>query len=366
MGLAGLKMVVVGPLPPPAGGMANQTRQLVELLRAEGIDVHLVQVNAPYRPALLARLRGARAVFRLLPYLGTLWSAIGRAQLVHVMANSGWSWHLFAVPAIWLARLRGVPALVNYRGGEAGPFLAKAARWVRFSVARSSGLLFPSSFLEEVFAAHGMSGVVVPNIIDLDRFRPRDGAAQPRRHIVVARNLEALYGIDTALRAFALVRRRHVDARLSVAGSGPQESELRALSKKLGLGDAVCFTGRLDREQMAALYRDADLMLNPTRVDNMPNSILEAQASGIPVVSTNVGGIPYIVEHGRSALLVEPDAPEAMAQACLELLDDESLCDRLVRAALEDVRRYSWPRVREKLFAAYRDALGVKAPRLDC
>ena len=78
--------------------MANQTRQLGELLRGEGIVVELVQVNAPYRPHWIAGFRGIRAISRLLPYLARLWHEAGRVQLFHVMANSGWSWHLFAAP----------------------------------------------------------------------------------------------------------------------------------------------------------------------------------------------------------------------------------------------------------------------------
>ena len=100
MKFSALRVLLVGPLPPPAGGMANQTRQLAELLRAEGAQVEVVQVNAPYRPAWAERLKGVRALFRLLPYLLHLWRGCGRADVVHVMANSGWSWHLFAAPAV--------------------------------------------------------------------------------------------------------------------------------------------------------------------------------------------------------------------------------------------------------------------------
>ena len=105
MNFPDMHIAVVGPLPPPAGGMANQTRQLVELLRGEGAGVEVVQVNAPYRPTWAGRLKGVRAIFRLVPYFLQLWRAAGRADLLHVMANSGWSWHLFAAPAIWIGGL---------------------------------------------------------------------------------------------------------------------------------------------------------------------------------------------------------------------------------------------------------------------
>ncbi len=359
MNWQGLRIVLVGPLPPPAGGMANQTRQLAELLRSEGAEVELVQVNAPYRPGWIGQVRGLRALFRLLPYLGALWRACGRAQLMHVMANSGWSWHLFAMPAVWIASWRGVPVVVNYRGGEAGSFLARAAERVRPTVRRAALLLLPSGFLLEVFQRHGMAGRVVPNIVNLARFHPGGGrsadAAAP--HLVVTRNLEAIYGIDVALRAFAQVRGQYPRARLSVAGSGPLAPALRRLADELGLAEAVRFTGRLDPEQVAELYRDADLMLNPSNVDNMPNAILEALASGVPVVSTRVGGIPWLVEHERTALLVPAGDVAAMAQAAVRVLDDAALRERLVGAGLAEAARYRWDAVRDVLGAAYRDAL---------
>ena len=145
-----------------------------------------VRTNAAYRPAWVGRVPMLRAVFRLLPYLAALWSGIGRAQVVHVFANSGWAWHLLAWPAVVVARWRGVPLIVNYRGGLADEFLTSAPRWVRSSLASVSLRVVPSRFLLGVFARHGLNAEIIPNIIDLSRFKPasrrvRDRAA-PDRH----------------------------------------------------------------------------------------------------------------------------------------------------------------------------------------
>lgn len=358
MSFDGLRLVVVGPLPPPAGGMANQTRQLAELLRAEGVQVTLVQTNAPYRPRWAGRLPVLRAGFRLLPYLAALWRACGRCELMHLMANSGWSWHLFAMPAIVIARLRKVPVVVNYRGGEAGTFLRGAAGVVRLAMRPVAALVLPSGYLQAVFSGYGMAGEVVPNIVDLSRFRPADERQPGGPHIVIARNLEPIYGIDVALRAFAHVLTAAPTARLSIAGSGPELAKLQALADTLGVTASVRFTGRLDRDDMAALYRSADVMINASRVDNMPNSVLEALASGVAVVSTRVGGVPYIVEDERTALLVPPDAPEPMEKAVVRLIEDDALRQRLVAAGLADVARYQWATVSTQWLAVYRRALG--------
>jgi len=349
-------IAIVGPLPPPSGGMANQTQQLVRLLSEEGIRVTLVQTNFPYRPAFVGRVRGVRALFRLFPYLVRLWQAAGHAELIHVMANSGWAWHLAAAPAVWIGSLRGVPVVVNYRGGEAAAFLARQFRWVRPTLRRAAAVVVPSAFLERVFAGWNVGTEIVPNIVDLALFRPAPSRTS-QLDLLVARNLEDVYDVGTALRAFVIVHRVHRDARLIVAGSGPCRPKLEHLSAELGVDGAVVFTGRLDNEHMAERYRNAAIALNPSLADNMPISLLEAMASGTPIVSTNVGGIPDLVAHEETALLVPPGDPEAMAAATLRLIDDSMLAERLRAAGIVDARRYTWESVRPRLLVAYARAM---------
>ena len=365
--LAGLRVALVGPLAPPAGGMANQTRQLAELLRADQSSVCMVQSNAAYRPEWAGRLPGIRAVFRLVPYLISLWRAASQVDVFHIMASSGWSWHLFAVPAIWIAHLRGVPVVVNYRGGEAARFLGRSRTVVNWSMQRVATLAVPSKFLQEVFDQFAMTAEIVPNVIDLSRFFPRgprglgDQGHADSISILVARNLEPLYDNATALRAFALVRERYPNAHLTIAGSGPEASRLESLSTQLGLQGSVRFAGRLDRDAMAGLYRAADVMLNPSLADNMPNSILEALACGVPVVSTNVGGVPFLVQDGVTALLVPPGDALSMADATLRLLDDDALWTRLSAAGVQEAQRYTWLRVAPILGGVYRRAIDASA-----
>lgn len=361
----GLSIGLIGPLPPPSGGMANQTRQLAGLLRTAGADVSLVQVNAPYRPAWAARLHGIRALFRLFPYLWQLWRTAGKVGLFHIMANSGWSWHLFVVPAIWIGWLRGVRVIVNYRGGEAEEFFSRSFRWVRPSLEKVTTVIVPSGFLADVFNRRGVTTRIVPNIINIDRFTARgrhpDNSEHAAPRLLVTRNLEPIYDIDTALRVLQQVRRTFPDAGMTICGSGPERGRLVALAQALEIESAVVFTGRVDNEQIAGLYQSADVMLNPSLVDNMPNSVLEALASGVPVVSTRVGGVPYLVQHEKTALLVPPGDVDTMAKAVVRVLGDPDLTDRLVTAGLREVQRYTWLAVQEKLESVYTDALGESA-----
>lgn len=359
MRIQDLKIALIGPLPPPSGGMANQTWQLAALLKQEGVNVELVPVNAPYRPRCVGHIKGLRAVFRLLPYLFHLWHAAGRVDLFHIMANSGWSWHLFAAPAVWAAKLRGKAVLVNYRGGEADDFFTRAFAWVQPTLRRVNIIIVPSGFLEKIFANRDFITRIVPNIVDLSRFIPNHTRKRnlSAPHIVVARNLEPLYDNTTALKAFRIVREAIPDAHLTIAGSGPERAKLEAMAKELGVADAVVFAGQIDNERMPVLYLEADIALNPSLADNMPISILEALASGVPVVSTDVGGIPFLVEDGKTALLVPPRDPERMAEAMLRVLRDESLRERMVQTGLNHARRFAWESVRDELFLAYEMAL---------
>jgi len=361
----GLSIGLVGPLPPPLGGMANQTRQLADLLDAEGIEVHIASTNAPYRPAWLGRVRGLRGVVRFVPFLAALRALAGNVSVMHVMANSGWAWFLCAAPAINAAARRGVPVIVHYHGGLAREFLEKSAARVVPTLRRASAVVVPSRFLQEVFAEHGVQSQVIPNGVHLDVFRL--GSERPLSHqgahVVITRNLEALYGIDTAIRAVALLRQELPDLTLSIAGSGPQGRALEKLTAELHLTQMIRFTGRLDVAQVAALYAQADVVLNPSRADNTPTSLLEAAACGVPIVSTNVGGVPYLVEHGRSALLVPPDDPELMAEAVARVVRDSGLRRKLRENGVELANSCSWTVVKQQWLDLYDRVLRERGMR---
>ena len=363
--LAGLRVALVGPTPPPHGGMANQTRLLGRLLEMEGAHVERIATNPPFRPAWIANARGLRALARLLPYITRLWGVAGRSDVIHVMASSGWSWHLYAAPVVWMAAARGTPVVVNYRGGGARSFFDREFWAVGPTLRRAGAIAVPSAFLERIFQERGIKAWIVPNMIDRALFRPaapappggppaaKEGGGP---ELVVARNLETIYDVGTALRALKQVRVRVPGAHLSVAGSGPERSRLEALAMELGLQGAVTFTGQLENADMVALYQRADVAINPSRVDNMPISILEALACGVPVVSTNVGGIPDLVAHDRTALLVPPQDPEAMASAVVSILVQPARAEALRQAGLSHVAGYSWPHVRGRWLEVYRHA----------
>ena len=361
MMLGGMRIALVGPVAPPAGGMANQTAQLARLLRAEGARVELIATNSSILPAWLARIRYLRAALRLPVYLWRLWRVAATVDLFHVMANSGWSWHLQAAPALWLASLRRKPVLLNYRGGEAAAFFARHPRLIQTSLRRADAIAVPSTFLQQIFEQHGLAAHVVPNVVDLRLFAPAP-AAPASPCILVARHLQPLYDNASAVRAFAVVHAAFPAARLVLAGDGPERAALAQLVASLHLQQAVEFAGHVANADMPALYRASSVVLNPSLADNLPVSVLEALACGVPVVSTNVGGIPALLRHGVTALLVSPGDAQAMAQAILALLREPSLAQGLARQGLAHAASFDWKHAGPPLAALYRRILAAPRP----
>ncbi len=351
-----LKLGLVGPLPPPFGGMANQTNQLASLLKEEGVDVAILQTNAPYTCRFIENISGVRAVFRLLPYIWQLWKSVKKFDCLHVMANSGWSWQLYAAPAVWIGWLKNVPVIVNYRGGEAEKYFQASIKWIAPTLKKVSVVVVPSGFLKNVFNNFGFSAEVIPNIVDFQRFsfkgstRLKNSEA-PR--LVIARNLEKIYGIDMAIKAVGILKPSFPAIKLIIAGSGDWHAELLEMVAEQGLAENIEFTGKLNPQQIVDLYANADIMLNPTTVDNMPNSVLEAMAIGMPVVTTNVGGIPYIVTDHETALFVDVNRPDMMAAKVEQLIRDPILYEKLVLNGIKQVKKYAWDVVKQQWLDTY-------------
>jgi glycosyltransferase involved in cell wall biosynthesis len=351
------KVTIVGPLAPPAGGMANQTKKLAEFLISEGLSVEVIRTNADYKPAFIGKVPVLRAVFRLVAYIFTLLIRSKKTDIIHIMANSGWSWHLFSAPAIIIGRLYNKPVVLNYRGGYAQDFFNKSWRWVNSTLKYVQGIIVPSSFLEEVFSAFGKHADVVPNVLDEKLFYVKEKVTVEKApHIIVTRNLEAIYDVTTTIEAFNLIQKDFPEATLSIAGTGPEKLALIELVNRLSLSESVTFTGRLAPQDMAALYQQADVMLNASTVDNTPNSIIESLACGTPVVSTNVGGIPKLVTHKHDALLVNVGEYQSMANSALSILQTPDLANTLKENGLITINKFYWPNVWLKLKACYDEA----------
>src|SRR5688572_20605383 len=321
-------------------GFANDPEVQVEL---QPID--------PRLPDVLARVRGLRTILRMPLYYWGLIGRILRADVVHVFTAAFWPFVLTTTPAVLLGRLFGRPVILNYRDGRARDHIKyRAVRWI---LRRATVLAFPSGFLQAVFAEFGFQGVVIPNVVDTDRFSFR--ARDPLRPILLSsRLLEELYAVENTILAHEELRRAVPDARLIIVGEGDRRASLERLVAERAI-EGIEFIGRVPHADVAAWFDRTDILVNSSRIDNMPHSLIEAFAAGLPVVTTPSGGIPHIVEHERNGLFVPCDDPPAMAAAVRRLLNDSALAQRLITTARHDsAARYSWTAVRREWSNLYR------------
>jgi len=157
------------------------------------------------------------------------------------------------------------------------------------------------------------------------------------------RNLEAHYGVDCILRAFADIQKEIPDAVLTVVGDGSQRNALENLATELHLQPRATFTGRVEHEEITRHYSASDIYLNASKIDNQPLSILEAFACGLPVVTTDAGGIPDIVTDENTGFLVPVGDHKALAARALTLLDDPPIAAMMTERARVECERYTWP-----------------------
>jgi glycosyltransferase involved in cell wall biosynthesis len=361
-----LHVVLVAPSLSILGGQAVQADRLLRAWEGDAeITASLLAVNpeAPRPIRGLQRLKYVRTVATQLVYWPTLVRRLRHADVVHVFSASYSSFLLAPWPAVQIARLLGKPVIMNYRSGEAPDHLARSPL-ARRTLARVNLNVVPSRFLHDVFAGFGIPSRIIPNVVDLEGFPFRE-RRRLRPRLVSTRNLEPLYNVECTLLAFALVQNRHPDATLNLVGGGSEESRLRTLARKLRLR-GVTFAGRVPPTEIWRAYADADIYVQTPNIDNMPTSVLEAYASGLPVVATAAGGVPAILTDGEHGLLVPPDDHEAVAAAVLKLLDDPALASRLTATARARCESCTWAAVRQLWLDAYRSVLertlGMRAP----
>lgn len=346
------------------GGQSVQAACLLAQMRAEpSLAVAFLPAN-PAFPRWLRRWQGikyVRSIRSTVLYWQRLLREVGRYDVIHIFSASYLSFLISPMPAMLVAKLYGKRIVLNYHSGEAEDHLRRW-RTARRLLRLPDVIAVPSGYLVDVFARFNLPAQAIFNIVETDRFRFR--ARRPLRPIFLAnRNLEPLYNVGCVLRAFALVQARYPAAQLTVAGDGSERARLEQLARELKLQNTT-FVGRVAPERMYELYDAADIYLNSSEIDNMPLSIIEAYAAGLPVVTTDAGGIPYIVRDGETGLLVRRGDHAALAAGAISLLADEALATRIAHAARRACDSYSWPAVRAAWLKLYHElARGTDAER---
>jgi glycosyltransferase involved in cell wall biosynthesis len=249
---------------------------------------------------------------------------------------------VYEAAAILYARVWRKRSVVFIRGGWMPTFVQKWLRWTRFVFSKANLILVPHEFLHaELSALDFRVDGIIPNFIELEKYKFQERSRLTPRFLYL-RGMESTYNPAMALRAFAIIQQQYPDALLTMAGPESTDSALcRALAGDLRLRN-VQFIGQVPKEAIPALAEHHDIHLHTNRVENMPVSIIEMWACGVPIVGTSVGGMPYLVRHRVDGILVASEDYQAMAEACMELLADSDLARMLSRNGRARAQELTW------------------------
>jgi glycosyltransferase involved in cell wall biosynthesis len=368
--------LVTSEYPPVIGGIASHVFELARAIAAASVEatvVHPISLMSPPPPPPEAP---GVAVFRprlvkaqpLYDFVLRLWLrghlAKGKFDLVHVHGVRP------------LAATRGLSLPVvftNHTSGFLGRLNAEPGRKRRTAalLEHVDALLAPSDELVAAARAFGYAGPaqMIPNGVDIERFAPGPSGARAawgfgadETVIMLARRLVKKNGVLGFARAVARMQARNF--RVVVAGDGPDREQMVEILGEAGMLDRVKFLGAVPNSSMPEIYRACDVAVLPSLAEATSITGLEAMACGLPLVGTNVGGIPAIVADGVSGLLVPPADPEALAGALGRLIDSPGLRRTMGEAGRRSAEEtFSWPIIARRTAEAYEACLSRRSGR---
>jgi glycosyltransferase involved in cell wall biosynthesis len=260
------------------------------------------------------------------------------------------------------------PFLLSVWGTDVleAPELTPFHRWLtRYALARADRITATGLHLATEttrYAPRGTPVSVVPYGVDLTRFEPVERPL--REHVVIgaASRLSPEKGLDDLIDAFAIVHKRFGETvSLRIAGEGPERPKLEAQIARLGLGEFVQLAGWLEHDKLPAFLQDLDVFVLPSTWEGFGVSAVEASAMQLPVVGTDVHGIPDAVRDGATGLLVPPSDPPALAAALTRLIEDPALRTRLGASGRDYVaKQYDWQENAHQMERIYESMMSAR------
>lgn len=325
------------------GGISGQVEMLHKSLSTEGYasDIFTTHGNPIKRIGLFYKLMRVARKYDVLHIHGC--SDRGMLPVVYgVIAGK-----------IWRKRI-----IVTYHGGDADKYFAKHGAFAKRWLGRADKVIVLNGYLEKVFAKYEIPCIVIPNIIELNEAQEHSVYQWERPRLISVRHLRELYNIPCILLAFAIVKDKIPSANLTILGDGPQRAELEQMvADDERIANSVRFVGQVKSSEIAGYLAQSDIMLSAPHIDNMPVSVMEAMNAGVLVISSRVGGVPYLVEDQKAGLLfnlesTESDA-ERLAEKILWAVEHKKESEKMIEKAKEDVKKYSWKIIREQLLPVY-------------
>lgn len=261
-------------------------------------------------------------------------------------------------------RMRGVPYVLVLRGGNLPAFARRHHGRVRRLFESAAVVVALSRYLADQISDHAQRIEVIPNPLDVGRYRFRlREEAGPR--LMWLRGFHDIYNPTLGPRALAAISEDVPEARLVMIGADKGDGSYvrtRRVAADLGVLDRIEFVGPIPKGEVADRLQEGDVFLNTPRIDNVPISVLEAMACGLCVVSTSVGGMPYLLTDGRDALLVRDDDEQEMAAAIRRVLREPSLAASLSSAGRRAAEAFDWGEILPRWRQLLGDVARQRAP----
>ena len=286
-------------------------------------------------------------VIRLLDMVWTVFKNRNKTDfvLIDTYSTSNYYYALIVSQVCRFLKIKYIPIL---HGGNLEKRLANNKKLSGLIFNNAHKLVAPSKFLESVFSKYGYNNLVfIPNTIDIENYKFKQRELSQLKLLWV-RSFSSIYNPEMAIKVLERLNNNGVSAMLTMVG--PEIDGSMASTKELARHKKldVEFTGKLTKEEWIRLSEGHNIFINTTNIDNTPVSVIEAMALGIPIVSTNVGGIPFLVSNGEEGLLVERGSSNAMCDSILKLYKKNDLKKTLTSNARKKVEAFDWNLVKPK------------------
>jgi len=255
---------------------------------------------------------------------------------------------LIAETASFIARLRGKKLILTLHGGMLPEFYQKNKQRVDKVFKRSAYIQTPSLYLKDFFQKQGIQINYLPNPIQLENFPYNRDSIEPHSLLWV-RAFAPIYNPDLAVQTLFEIRKNYPDATLTMIG--PDKGLLAKtviLINKLGLNSAITIIGPVKNAELSKYYQSHEVFLNTTSYESFGVALIEAAACGIPIVSSNVGEMPYLWQHEENMLLVQSFDPKKFAVEVIKLFESETLATKISKNARLKAETFDWEVIKEK------------------
>lgn len=331
------RIALISPLPPAVGGMSVLASTLQKTLQQQHFEVVSINTN----PVLKSIFQTEKRLYKIQQWGVFLFNLIraARCHCAIVISSSGDFFYSKALPTLYFCKLFKCKVILDFVGGGVLEFSEKEKARIFKKIKKFDHIIVPSTPFKDSFEDAGVSCTLFPHIVEIGKFNPvKSHMTQPI--FLSAKNLEEYSNIGSIIKAFGLVKIQFPTAKLLITGRGPQKEYLKRLTEELNIRD-VEFLENLSNEEMPGVFNKASIFLHATRIESFGIAIVEALASGTPVVSTNVGGIPDIIKDGINGYLIDYNDHEAMANRIVKLLNDNVLYEKFVAEGLKTAQLYS-------------------------